>query len=64
MIETVYKCINEVFVQPKRYARAPQRQLMPYLMGMLEFDDNVLWHCHCLVAVHLLLANKFDASRI
>ena len=64
VIEIVYKRINEAFVHPKHYAHDPNKQFMPYLMGMLEFDDNVLWHCHCLVAVHPLLADKFDGLRI
>ena len=64
VIETIYKRVNEAFVHPKHYAREPHKQFMPYLLGMLEFDDNVLWHCHCLVAVHPELADRFDKLRI
>ena len=64
VIETIYKRINEAFVHPKHYAQEPHRQFMPYLLAMIEFDDNVLFHAHCLVAVHPLLAEKFDDLRI
>ncbi len=64
VIETVYKRINEAFVHPKHYAQEPHRQLMPYLLAMIEFDDNVLFHAHCLVAAHPLLAEQFDDLRI
>jgi hypothetical protein len=60
VIETVYKRINEAFVHSKHYAQDPQKQFMPYLLAMIEFDDNVLFHTHCLVAVHPLHADKFD----
>lgn len=64
VIETVYKRINEAFVHPKHYAREPHQQFMPYLLAMIEFDDNVLFHAHCLVATHPLLAEKFDDLRV
>lgn len=64
VVETVYKRINEAFVHPKHYAQEPHRQLMPYLLAMIEFDDNVLFHTHCLLAVHPLLAEQFDDLRI
>lgn len=64
VIETVYKRINKAFVHQKHYAHEPHRQFMPYLLAMLEFDDNVLFHAHCLLAVHPLLADKFDDLRI
>jgi len=60
VIEKVYQQINQAFVHQKHYAHEPHKEFMPYLLGMLEFDDNVLWHCHCLVAVHPHLADKFD----
>jgi hypothetical protein len=37
---------------------------MPYLLAMIEFDDNVLFHAHGLLAVHPLLAETVDHLRI
>jgi hypothetical protein len=64
VIEIVYKCINESFVHPKQYDHEPHRQFMPYLLAMIEFDDNVLFHAHGLLAVHPLLAESVDQLRI
>ena len=64
VIEIVYKRINESFVDPKQYDQEPHRQLMPYLIAMIEFDDNVLFHAHGLLAVHPLLAESVDHLRI
>ena len=64
VIETVYKRINETFVHPKRYAQMPHKQLMPYLLSMTEFDDQVLFHAHCILAVHPETAEAFDNLRI
>ena len=64
VIETVYKRINETFVQPKRYVQLPHKQLMPYLLSMIEFDDQVLFHAHCVLAVHPETAEAFDQLRI
>ena len=64
VIETVYKRINETFVQPKRYVQLPHKQLMPYLLSMIEFDDQVLFHAHCVLAVHPETAEAFDNLRI
>lgn len=64
VIETVYKRINETFVHPKRYAQLPHKQLMPYLLSMTEFDDQVLFHAHCVLAVHPDTADAFDNLRI
>ena len=64
VIEVVYKRINESFVHPKQYDQEPHRQLMPYLLAMIEFDDNVLFHAHGLLAVHPLLAETVDHVRI
>ena len=64
VIETVYKRINETFVHPKRYAQPPHKQLMPYLLSMIEFDDKVLFHAHCVLAVHPETAEAFDQLRI
>ena len=64
VIETVYKRINETFVQPKRYIQLPHKQLMPYLLSMIEFDDQVLFHAHCVLAVHPETAEAFDNLRI
>ncbi len=64
VIEVVYKRINESFVHPKQYDQEPHRQLMPYLLAMIEFDDNVLFHAHGLLAVHPLLAETVDHLRI
>ena len=64
VIETVYKRINETFVHPKRYAQMPYKQLMPYLLSMIEFDDQVLFHAHCVLAVHPDTAEAFDQLRI
>lgn len=64
VIETVYKRINETFVHPKRYAQLPHKQLMPYLLSMTEFDDQVLFHAHCVLAVHPDTAEAFDQLRI
>jgi hypothetical protein len=63
VIETVYKRLNETFVHPRRYADARNRQFMPYLLAMIEFDDKVMFHAHCLVATCPTLADKFDALR-
>jgi hypothetical protein len=64
VIETVYKRINETIVHPKRYAQLPHKKLMPYLLAMIEFDDKVLFHAHCLLAVHPDTAEAFDELRI
>jgi len=64
VIETVYKRINETFVHPRRYAQIPYKQLMPYLLSMTEFDDQVLFHAHCVLAVHPDTAEAFDQLRI
>jgi hypothetical protein len=64
VVETVYKRINETFVHPKRYAQLPHKQLMPYLLSMIEFDDQVLFHAHCVLAVHPDTAEAFDNLRI
>ena len=64
VIETVYKRINETFVHPKRYEQLPHKQLMPYLLSMIEFDDQVLFHAHCVLAVHPETAEAFDQLRI
>jgi hypothetical protein len=64
VIEIVYKCINESFVHPKQYDQEPHLQFMPYLLAMIEFDDNVLFHAHGLLAVHPLLAESVDQLRI
>ncbi len=64
VIEVVYKRINESFVHTKQYDQEPHRQLMPYLLAMIEFDDNVLFHAHGLLAVHPLLAETVDHLRI
>ena len=64
VIETVYKRINETFVHPKRYAQLPHKQLMPFLLAMIEFDDLVLFHAHCVLAVHPNTAEAFDQLRI
>jgi hypothetical protein len=64
VIETVYKRINETFVQPQRYVHLPREQLMPYLLSMIEFDDLVLFHAHCVLAVHPDTAEAFDQLRI
>jgi len=64
VIETVYKRINETFVHPKRYAQPPHKQLMPYLLSMIELDDQVLFHAHCVLAVHPETAEAFDQLRI
>jgi hypothetical protein len=64
VIETIYKRINETFVHPKPYAQLPHKQLMPYLLSMIEFDDQVLFHAHCVLAVHPETAEAFDQLRI
>lgn len=64
VIETVYKRINEAFVHPKHYARDTYKPFMPYLLAMIEFDDNVLFHAHCLLAAHPMIADKLDDLRI
>ena len=64
VIETIYKRINETFVHPKRYAQMPYKQLMPYLLSMIEFDDQVLFHAHCVLAVHPDTAEAFDQLSI
>jgi len=64
VIEVVYKRINESFVHPEQYDQEPHRQFMPYLLAMIEFDDNVLFHAHGLLAVHPLLAESVDHLRI
>lgn len=64
VIETIYKRINETFVHPKRYAQSSHKQLMPYLLSMIEFDDQVLFHAHCVLAVHPETATAFDLLRI
>jgi len=64
VIEIVYKRINESFVHPKQYDHEPHLQFMPYLLAMIEFDDNVLFHAHGLLAVHPLLAESVDQLRI
>ena len=64
VIEVVYKRINESFVHPEQYDQEPHRQFMPYLLAMIEFDDNVLFHAHGLLAVHPLLAESVDHLRV
>lgn len=59
-IETIYKRINEEFVHPRRYAQEPHKQFMPYLLAMIEFDDKVMFHAHCLLATHPMITNLFD----
>lgn len=64
VIDTVYKRINEKFVHKRRYGQMPHKQLMPYLLAMIEFDDQVLFHAHCVLAVHPDTAEAFDQLRI
>ena len=64
VIDTVYKRINEKFVHKRRYAQMPHKQLMPYLLAMIEADNKVLFHAHCVLAVHPDTAEAFDQLRI
>jgi hypothetical protein len=64
VIDTVYKRINEKFVHKRRYAQMPHKQLMPYLLAMIEADNKVMFHAHCVLAVHPDTAEAFDQLRI
>lgn len=63
VIDTVYKRLCETFVHKRNYAKDPHKHLMPHLLAVIEFDDQVLFHAHCLVATCPMLADKFDALR-
>jgi hypothetical protein len=64
VMNTVYKRLCETFVHKRSYHQDPHKHLMPHLLAIIEFEENVLFHAHCLLAVHPLLADQFDQLTI
>lgn len=60
VIDDLYKRLNEIYVHPRRYASLPHHSKMPFMMTMIEFDDQVMFHSHALLAVHPETAQQFD----
>jgi hypothetical protein len=60
VIDDLYKRLNEIYVHPRRYASLPHRSKMPLMLTIIEFDDQVMFHTHALLAVHPDTAQQFD----
>jgi hypothetical protein len=60
VIDDLYKRLNEIYVHPRRYASLPHRSKMPLMLTIIEFDDQVMFHTHALLAVHPDTAPQFD----